>query len=194
MPDYKNGQIYMIWSPNTDLVYIGSTTQPLYKRFYEHCHSLDTSSYKVIECGNAKIELIEDYPCVNKKELNRREGQVIRERKLCVNNIVAGRTKKEYRYENKEAIAAHSKAYRQENKEAIDARTKAYQQENKEAIAAHSKAYRQKPEVREHRNEQQRQYRQAYNQKPEVKEHRNEQQRQYRQRKKQEEQEQNPAI
>ena len=40
MPDYKNGKIYTIRYKNDDtLIYVGSTPQPLYKRWFEHkCH------------------------------------------------------------------------------------------------------------------------------------------------------------
>ena len=34
--DYKNGKIYKIVSDLTDKIYIGSTTQPLYKRHSKH--------------------------------------------------------------------------------------------------------------------------------------------------------------
>ena len=34
---YKNGKIYTIRCKNDDtLIYVGSTVQPLHKRFYEH--------------------------------------------------------------------------------------------------------------------------------------------------------------
>ena len=36
MPNYSEGKIYAIRSHQTDRVYVGSTTQPLSKRFYEH--------------------------------------------------------------------------------------------------------------------------------------------------------------
>ena len=184
MPDYGNGQIYMIWSPNTDKVYIGSTTQPLHKRFYEHWHCpyKHTSAHEVIDCGDAKIELVEDYPCASKTELNRREGQVIRER-ACVNRCVAGRTKKEYRQEKKDQIAEQMKVYRQEKKDQIAEQKKVYRQENKDQIAARSKEYRQ--EKKDQIAEQKKVYRQenkdqiaeqkkVYQQRPEVKSRRNE--------------------
>jgi hypothetical protein len=36
MPDYKNGKIYKLWSPEGDEIYIGSTIQPLYARLSAH--------------------------------------------------------------------------------------------------------------------------------------------------------------
>ena len=140
MPNYMKGKIYQIWSPNTDKVYIGSTTQSLHKRFADHKRK-QRSSREVIDCGGAKIELIEYYPCSRKDELNRREGEIQRGRP-CVNRCIAGRTPREYRQDNRESIAARAKAYREENRESIAARAKAYREENREAIAAHVKAYR----------------------------------------------------
>jgi len=142
-------------TPHTDEVYIGSTTQPLHKRFYDHCHgsaNKRTTANTIIDCGDAKIELIEAYPCASKSELDRREGQIIRERN-CVNKIVAGRTAAEYRQEKKDEIAAQRKVYRQEKKDEIAARNKAYRQQKKDEIAAKKKAYEQRPEVKARRNE-----------------------------------------
>ena len=34
--DYTNGKIYVMRSNKTDKIYIGSTTQPLFKRFFQH--------------------------------------------------------------------------------------------------------------------------------------------------------------
>jgi predicted GIY-YIG superfamily endonuclease len=142
MPNYHNGQIYMIWSPHTDKVYIGSTTQPLHKRFYDHCHgsaNKRTTANTIIDCGDAKIELIEAYPCESKSELDRREGQIIRERN-CVNKVVAGRTAAEYRQEKKDEIAKRMKAYRQIP-------------EVKAHTSVQKKEYEQRPEVKARRNE-----------------------------------------
>ena len=49
------------------------------------------------------IELYEDCPCDRKEELNKREGQVIREIGL-LNKEIAGRTFEEYREDKKEII------------------------------------------------------------------------------------------
>jgi hypothetical protein len=166
MPDYKLGKIYQIWSPNTDEVYIGSTVQPLHKRFHDHKTTLTSKKYttarEVLKCGEAKIELIEDYPCEKKSELNRREGQVMRGYDNRVNVKIAGRTPAEWRADNKEHIAAYQKEY--------------YQKPGvREHIAAQKKEYRQQPEVKARRAAQAREryWRKEYQQRPEVKESRN---------------------
>ena len=144
MPNYANGKIYQIISPNHPEPYIGSTTQPLCKRMVGHrCLKHKCTSRLVIEAGDAYIELIEDYPCENKEQLNRREGEIIRSRK-CVNQRVAGRTLKEtrqaYREHNHEALSAKNKEYREGNREAISAQQKTYYQTNREAIISKKRA------------------------------------------------------
>jgi hypothetical protein len=87
MPDYQNGKIYSIRSrSNLDLVYVGSTTQPLSKRFGEHkkqSNKIKTSK-KIIDLGDAYIELIENFSCNSKEELLKREGEIMRSMD-CVN-------------------------------------------------------------------------------------------------------------
>jgi hypothetical protein len=123
MPDYKNGQIYRLWSPHTDKFYIGSTCTMLAKRLYEH-----KSHYKSFLKGNqyktaaelfklgiddVKIELMELYPCSSKTELCRREGILQRQHKdTIVNFIVAGRTPNDYYLEHKDVLCQKSKERR----------------------------------------------------------------------------------
>jgi hypothetical protein len=142
---YQRGQIYCIRSPQTEMVYYGSTIQPLYKRFKEHkdCMNYGTyySSQEILKFGDAYIEWVEDFPCNSKKELNRREGQIQRENKeFCVNLHIAGRTRKEWHETNKTSILEKQKIYNEANKEAISAYKKIYQKEyhekNRDAIIA----------------------------------------------------------
>ena len=144
---YQRGQIYCIRSPHTEMVYYGSTISPLCKRFYFHNTDMKRgvycSSQEILKLGDAYIELVENYPCNSKKELDRREGQIQRENKeLCVNLYIAGRTKKEWNEANKDAILAHQKKYKEANKDAISAYHKKYLEANKEAILEYKKEYR----------------------------------------------------
>ena len=126
MTDYKKGLIYTIRSPHTDNIYIGSTCQRLSKRLYAHRDNYRSykngatkymTSYKILEFGDEYIELLESYPCNSKMELHKREGELIRQYKdVCVNRCITGRTRKQYKCENKEQI----KQYYQENKEKIN--------------------------------------------------------------------------
>ncbi len=73
------------------------------------------------ELGQDKfyIELYEYYPCEKKDQLNKKEGQVMRETHSTLNKLVAGRTNQEYRNENKDKIKNLSKTYTENNKEKI---------------------------------------------------------------------------
>jgi len=101
MPNYREAKIYTIRSlSREDLIYVGSTCQPLSKRLYEHkCHKNTTSS-RVTDIGDSYIELHKNYPCDSKAELHRAEGIVMRSLN-CVNKCIAGRTKQEYDRENR---------------------------------------------------------------------------------------------
>ena len=68
----------------TDKFYIGSTCSPLYKRLYEHCSTYKkdrnkyTSSFEILKYDDYYIELLENFKCENREQLNRREGELIR--------------------------------------------------------------------------------------------------------------------
>ena len=153
MPNYHESKIYKIWSPNTDMVYIGSTTQSLSKRMGQHvmyyryqpnknirlCRSVE-----IIAFGDAKIELIEKIDCTDRIELLRAEGKAILNTKNCVNKQVAGRTKKEWIHDNKEKIAEDNSVYYQNNKEKIAEQKAVWYQNNKEIAANRGKIYRER--------------------------------------------------
>jgi hypothetical protein len=99
MPDYQKGKIYKLWSPQgtDEEVYYGSTCNDLRYRKYGHKNKTHNCSSKILfeKYDDVRIELIEDYPCNNRAELNKKEGEYIRENK-CLNKAIAGRTMKEY--------------------------------------------------------------------------------------------------
>lgn len=156
--DYKNGKIYKLTSSLTEMIYIGATTQPLYKRHNEHKSILNKqkgkcTSIELIKLGDTKIELIENYPCDSKEQLNAREGYYIRLNKnICVNRCIMGRTKQEYYEANKEKIKDYKKLYNENNndkikqyyevnKEIIKEKRKLNYQANKDKIAEQKKQY-----------------------------------------------------
>ncbi len=141
MPDYSKGKIYQVISPNHPVPYIGSTTQALSKRMVLHRRCHRTTCRIIIDAGDAYIELIEEFPCDNKEQLNKREGEVIRQMN-CVNRYITGRTQKEYKETHKETQAEYQKAYRQANKEKAKAYLKQWKEDNKEAYTQQRKAYR----------------------------------------------------
>ena len=146
--DYQNGKIYTIRSHLTDEFYIGSTTQSLTKRLSKHKYDYKywkvgkrsyTTSFKIIEFGDAYIELLEECPCANKMLLHKREGELIREN-TCVNKFIAGRTPKQYRKDNKES----HKQYRKDNKDKISENEKERYKKNKDKILEKNKEIYQK--------------------------------------------------
>ena len=103
---YQNSKIYKITDNLSDMVYIGSTYKTLQQRLKTHEINLKNYTngkynfvtvFKILENNNYKIDLVENYPCNNKQELNIREGQIIKEYKNnklnIVNKYIAGQTK-----------------------------------------------------------------------------------------------------
>jgi hypothetical protein len=88
MPDYSKGKIYTIRSySNPDLIYVGSTTQPLSKRLVDHKRNYKSylnqkgnyvSSFKLLECDNCYIELVENCECKCKEELDEKKKNIKR--------------------------------------------------------------------------------------------------------------------
>ena len=128
MPNYANGKIYCIRSPQTDKIYIGSTTVALSQRMSEHRseHRLgkkNCSSKHIVCHKDAYIELLEEFPCDNKEQLNAREGYYQRlHKEQLINQCIAGRThsetNKEWRARNKEKITIYEREYKAKKREA----------------------------------------------------------------------------
>jgi len=134
MPNYQEGKIYKLWSPEGPEVYIGSTTQPLCKRKVEHKSRKNCTSKILFEkYEQVIIELIEYFPCNTREELNKRESMHIRNNK-CINYQIPGRTSKEYEKDNKEHIKQRKKKYREENKDIINQKARENYKLNKDEI------------------------------------------------------------
>lgn len=145
MPDYSNGKIYTIRNRNDNTkIYVGSTIQPLYKRLYTHKCSSKKEEYMnrllYIEINgdwtNWYIELYEHYPCNNRNELEKREGEIIR---LIgtLNKSIAGRDDKQYRIDKADKI----KQYYIDNADKVKEKNKQYRTENAENIKEYMKTY-----------------------------------------------------
>jgi hypothetical protein len=93
--DYSKGKIYKIVCNKTGLVYIGSTYRNLEQRLKEHeinCSkyldkksNIFISSIYIIFNNDYKIELIENFSCNNRKELENREYYHI-DNSECINS------------------------------------------------------------------------------------------------------------
>jgi len=68
-------------------------------------------SGEILQYPDAYIELIENFPCENKEQLNKREGEIIRSMD-CVNKRIAGRTMPEYRKDTKDRILEKQREWR----------------------------------------------------------------------------------
>ena len=98
--DYSLGKIYRITNPNNAKYYIGSTILPLEKRLEQHKRSKASydkgnksarklASFELLEGGS--IELLKNYPCNNRRQLQKEEGELIRNHKESITNFfVAG--------------------------------------------------------------------------------------------------------
>jgi hypothetical protein len=147
---YKRGMIYTIRNINDEtMIYVGSTINTLPKRFYRHkmdC-KLGNSLIKLYnhiadnDWTNWYIELYENFPCNSKKELERREGQVIREIGT-INKYIAGRTFKEWCEDNAEKIKENYKKYYEGNRDRIIEMNKKYSERNVEKKKEYDKKRR----------------------------------------------------
>ena len=149
MPDYNKGKIYTIRCRTDDtLIYVGSTIQPLSVRLGGHKVRSNNAKYQNILLYKNKnhnwddwyIELYEEYPCENKEQLCKREGEVIRSIGT-LNTRIEGRTRQEHYEDNKDDIAIKQKTYRENNKDDIAIKDKQYYENNKDKIAIKCKEY-----------------------------------------------------
>ncbi len=146
MNKYHNEIIYTVrCRDDNNLIYVGSTCQALYKRWHEHKKGVNNPNYqnKLIyitmkEKGIDQfyIELYKEVKCENKEQLCKAEGETIRELGT-LNQMVAGRTRKEYNIEEKEKIQLYNKNYREANKEQL----KENRINHKEKLTDYSKKY-----------------------------------------------------
>jgi len=154
--NYKDGKIYKITSYKTDQIYIGSTTMTLSQRMYKHHQDLKqyingtkkqiSTSIELLKFDDAKIYLIENYPCNTREELCSREGYYINKME-CVNKINptpwSNEKKKsfhkQYYQDNKDELSAKHKKYVEINKEEISEYHKDYYEKNREKLLARAK-------------------------------------------------------
>ena len=154
--DYSKGKLYKLVSDFTEQVYVGGTIQELSVRKSEHETGCDrwinekpnspyVSSFELLKLGECRIELLENFPCNNRRELDERERYWIENTPNCVNKVIPFRTAEELRERrqkykaenyilNKESISQSKKEYYILNKERILESKKEYYILNKERI------------------------------------------------------------
>jgi hypothetical protein len=134
--------IYKISSTAGEKVYIGSTTQSFSQRWSVHkadhlrghpCTSqILFDEYGVDTCSIEEIEKVD-----LDKRVERERFWI--EKEKCVNIVVPGRTRAEYRQDNKERILEYKKAYDLAYKERISEYDKAYRLANSDKIKARTR-------------------------------------------------------
>jgi len=157
---YKNGKIYEI--SYDGYYYVGSTIDTLDERIRKHLvdyrkQGKYVSSEEIFKLSlNFNKDVIENYPCNNKQELEKREGFHILEYKKkygekCVNKKVSGRTDAEYReqphivehrkkymksynYNRKDEQKEYKIIYNENNREYILKKGEIYRETNREAL------------------------------------------------------------
>ena len=149
MPNYQQGKIYTIrCRTDNAMIYVGSTTQSLAKRWGGHKKISKEEKqknrliYQTIndEWNNWYIELYELYPCDCRNELERKEGEIIR----LIGNLnvcISGRTRQEYYADNKDKEKERHKKYCDENKDKKNEYYKKYYDENKDKKNEYGKIY-----------------------------------------------------
>jgi hypothetical protein len=153
---YDNGKIYKLLCDDGHY-YIGSTTQKLNHRFNNHKTSSKTGTSKAYTYINSvgwdkvKIELIEDFPCTVKSELNEREEYYISKSKsdeLCLNinsALLTPEKRKEnvknYYEANKEDIIESHREYNEKNREKVDSYQAQYRLDNAEKRREYTRQY-----------------------------------------------------
>jgi len=146
--DYANTIIYKLVHKddlNDDNIYTGHTTDFICRKnlHKSDCTNANSKSYNekkykyIRENGGwdewLMIE-IEKYPCKDKPEAVARERLIQTEMKAKLNSVIAGRTNKEWRQDNREKLSERKKQYRQDNLDKISEHKKQYYQSNKEKI------------------------------------------------------------
>ena len=142
MNGYENGKIYSLKC--NGLVYYGSTRTTLERRMVVHkAPSNGCSSKQLFELGEVEIQLVENYPCNSKRELEKREQYYI-DNFECINKVNAFTDLKEYLLVNKDIIkekkCVWGKKYREDNEDLVK-RKKEFYDENRDKILEQKKKY-----------------------------------------------------
>ena len=124
MPDYSKTKIYRIVCDKTGEQYVGSTIETLSGRLGKHMGKLRMwqkdkkniyyTSFPILERGQYRILLIENYPCHSKAEKEAREYYWIKNIEGgCVNKINPTRTQKEWKQDNPERVKVYNERKRE---------------------------------------------------------------------------------
>jgi group I intron endonuclease len=168
--NYQNGKIYCIRDHIDGQIYVGSTCQSLSKRMAYHTQDAKKANRQntliyplMLNYGLEQfyIELVEEYPCENSNQLEKREGEITREMKASLNMKVSGRTMEEYKVEEADKIrqskSIRGKRYRENNPEKVKERRKLNYWKDPEKYKEQARKYNE-----EHKEEISRKIRERY--------------------------------
>lgn len=148
--NYQNTIIYKIVCNDTSITdcYVGHTTDFIRRKNSHKCRCTkennEAYNFKVYEFirenggwNNWSMILIENFPCNNLLEANRRERYWIENLNSTLNIFKPTRTRKEYKQDNEEKIKEYLKNYCSTNEQ--KEKRKNYRIENKEKIKEYKK-------------------------------------------------------
>ena len=146
---YRDAIIYTIRCfTDPRLIYVGSTTQCISKRFGHHrfcsknyrrkCYQIMRDNGGII---NFYIELLKDFPCDSFNELVEEEYKHIIDIGT-MNSITNSFDQKQYRIDHRETIKMTKKQFYIDNKKSVLEQRKQYYIDNKKSVLEQHKQYR----------------------------------------------------
>jgi hypothetical protein len=139
---YDEGKIYKL-SCEDGHYYYGSTITALRTRLHGHKLASKTQPYRVYNYINTigwdkvTIELVENYPCADRKELNKKESEYIyisRSDPFCLNTILSCATKEQKYEKRKEYVKEHPRIITEARKEYQKNYTKEWREAHKDEL------------------------------------------------------------
>ena len=132
MNKYQNAKIYKIISNIHPLPYYGSTVYSLKRRLQQHEAAYRKNRYcschLLFDIGDYQIQLVENFACNNRKELQKREQYFI-DKYPCINKRRASLNHQDYK--------EYVKQYREKNKQYF----KQYREKHKAQLKIYYKQY-----------------------------------------------------
>ena len=153
MNKYANGKIYKVCLVQEEMCYIGATCDTLIKRMSRHRNSAKyenqrkTACCALFEMGIPYIELIENFPCSSKAELEARERYWVEQTTGALNKNIPTRTWQERVAGRREEIALKNKEWQIANRESVARK----QKERRDRMTAEERKAKDKAEYAKRR-------------------------------------------
>ena len=158
---YDEGKIYKL-SCEDGHYYYGSTITALRTRLHGHKLASKKQPYRVyahintIGWDKVTIELVENYPCADRKELNKRESEYIgnsRNDALCLNTILSHATPEQREEKRAEYFKTYVRVITEDRKEYQKNYTKEWREAHKDELKIKKhEDYQKNKEARDQKN------------------------------------------